>query len=141
MMALADVRFQPELLAAAKRAGKIEAEFAIPEVARRNRPEWLEAALEPFRAEGVFAEYPFGTDLTPLEQRLARGLTRLKQWSTRKPQLALQATRALISARATASDEEALSRLDLARPTTLKDRLYRALVLHALHAVESEQRP
>jgi len=141
MMALADVRFQPELLAAAKRAGKIEAEFAIPEVARRNRPEWLEAALEPFRAEGVFAEYPFGTDLTPLEQRLARGLTRLKQWSTRKPQLALQATRALISARATASDEEALSRLDLAQPATIKERLYRALVLHALHAVESEQRP
>jgi len=43
--------------------------------------------------------------------------------------------------RATASDAEALSRLDLARPTTLKDRLYRALVLHALHTVESEQRP
>jgi len=141
MMALADVRFQPELLAAAKRAGKIEVEFTVPEVARRNRPEWLVAALTPFRAEGLFAEYPFGSDLTPVEQRLARGLTRLKQWSTRKPQLALQATRALLSARATASDAEALSRLDLARPTTIKDRLYRALVLHALHAVESEQRP
>jgi hypothetical protein len=93
------------------------------------------------KAEGLFAEYPLGTDLTPVEQRLARGLTRLKQWSTRKPRLALQATRALLSARATASDAEALSRLDLARPTTLKDRLYRALVLRALHTVESEQRP
>jgi len=140
MMALADVRFQPELLAAAKRAGKIEAEFTSSEVARRNRPEWLAAALASFRAEGLFAEYPFGTDLTPIEQRLARGLTRLKQWSTRKPQLALQAMRALLSAQATANDEEALSRLDLARPTTIKDRLYRALVLHALHAAESEQR-
>ncbi len=140
MMALADVRFQPELLAAAKRGGKIEAEFTVPEVARRNRPEWLVAALAPFRAEGLLPEYPFGTDLTSIEQRLARGLSRLKQWSTRKPQLALQATRALLSVRATASDEEALSRLDLARAATIKDRLYRALVLHALHAAESEQR-
>jgi hypothetical protein len=113
---------------------------SCPEVARRNRPEWLAAALAPFCAEGLFAEYPFGTDLTPVEQRLARGLKRLKQWSTRKPQLALQATLALLSARATASDEEALSRLDLTRPATIKDRLNRALVLHALHAAESEQR-
>ena len=138
MAALADVRFQPELLDAAKRADKIEAEFALPEVARRNRPEWLAAALAPFRAEGLFAEYPFGTDLTPVEQRLARGLRRLKQWSTSKPLLALQATHALLSAHATASDEEALGRLGLARPATFRDRLYRALVLRALNASDSE---
>jgi acyl-CoA hydrolase len=140
MTALADAGFQPELLAAAKRAGKIEAEFTVTEVARRNRPEWLAAALAPFRAEGLFAEYPFGTDLTPVEQRLVHALTRLKQWSTSKPELALQATRSLLSARATANDEEALSRLDLARPATIKDRLYRALVLRALRAAESQQR-
>jgi hypothetical protein len=138
MAAIADVRFQSELLGAAKRAGKIEGEFAVPEFARRNRPDWLAAALAPFRREGLLPEYPFGTDLTPGEQRLARGLRRLKQWSSSKPQLALQATRALLLARATAADEEALARLDLARPATLKDRLYRALVLCSLQADDGE---
>jgi acyl-CoA hydrolase len=141
MVAIADARFQPELLAVAKRAGKIEAEFAVPEFARRNRPEWLAASLAPFRDEGLLPEYPFGTDLTPVEQRLARGLRRLKQWSSSKPQLALQATRALFFARATATDAEALARLGLARPATLKDRLYRALVLSALHANDRDFRP
>ncbi|HEV8553751.1 MAG TPA: acetyl-CoA hydrolase/transferase C-terminal domain-containing protein [Casimicrobiaceae bacterium] len=138
MAAVADARFQPELLAAAKRAGKIEADFAVPEFARRNRPEWLAATLAPFRKEGLLAEYPFGTDLTPVEQRLARALRRLKQWSSSKPQLALRATRTLLLARASATDEEALARLDLARPATLKDRLYRALVLCALRTDSSE---
>jgi acyl-CoA hydrolase len=138
MATLADAGFQPELLAAAKRAGKLEPEFTVPEFARRNRPEWLAAALAPFRREGLLPEYPFGTDLTPVEQRLARGLRRLKQWSDSKPRLALQATRALFFARATSTDEEALARLDLSRPATLKDRLYRALVLSALNADHGE---
>ncbi|MGH8682885.1 MAG: acetyl-CoA hydrolase/transferase C-terminal domain-containing protein [Burkholderiales bacterium] len=80
MLAVA-ARFQPELLKAAQRAGKIEAEFRLPEFARRNRPEWLGSALAPLRAQGAFPEYPFGTDLTPVEQRLARALQRLKRWS------------------------------------------------------------
>jgi acyl-CoA hydrolase len=138
MATVADARFQPELLAAAKRAGKLETEFAVPEFARRNRPEWLATALAPFRKEGLLPEYPFGTDLTPVEQRLARGLRRLKQWSGSKPKLALQATRALLYARATSSDEEALARLDLSPTATLKDRLYRALVLSALNADDGE---
>jgi acyl-CoA hydrolase len=130
MLAIADARFQPELLKAAQRAGKIEAEFRVPEFARRNRPDWLEATLAPFRAQGLFPEYPFGTDLTPVEQRLARALRRLKRWSANKPKLALQAARGLVSANA--ADEEALARLGLAPPTTLRDRLYRALVSRAL---------
>ena len=137
MMGIADVRFQAELLGAAKRVGKIEGEFAVPEFARRNRPDWLSAALAPFRREGLLPEYPFGTDLTPVEQRAARGLRRLKRWSNSKPQLALQAARALFL-RANASEEEALARLALAQPATLKDRLYRALVLSALNAGDGE---
>lgn len=98
----------------------------------RPRPEWLAAALAPLRNEGLLAEYPFGTDLTPVEQRLARALRRLKRWSSSKPQLAL------LLARASATDEEALARLDLAGPATLKDWLYRALVLCALHTDDRE---
>jgi hypothetical protein len=131
MLAVADARFQPELLRAAQRAGKIEREFRPPEFARRNRRDWLETVLAPFRAQGLFPEYPFGTDLTPVEQRLARALTRLKRWSGSKPGLALQAARGLLARDA---DQEALGRLGLAPPPTLRGRLYRALVSRALQA-------
>jgi acyl-CoA hydrolase len=136
MLPLADARFQPELLRAAQRAGKIERDFRVPEFAQRNRPDWLDAALAPFRAQGLFPEYPFGTDLTPVEQRLARALKRLKRWSGSKPALALQAARGLLGAHA--ADEEALARLGLAAPTSLRDRLYRALVTRALQAETEE---
>ena len=60
---------------------------------------------------------PFGTDLTPVEQRLARALKRLKRWSGSKPRLALQAARGLLAG---AGDEEALALLGLAPPRTLR---------------------
>ena len=92
----------------------------------------LEAMLAPFCAEGMFPEYPFGSDLTPVEQWLVRGLTRLKHWAGSKPKLALQAARGLLLT--LAADEEALARLGLAEPVTLRERPYRALVLRALQA-------
>jgi acyl-CoA hydrolase len=135
MLAIADARFQPELAAAAKRAGKLEAEFVLPGV--ENLPRRLEQALAPFCAEGVFPEYPFGTDLTPVEQRLARGLRRLKTWSGSKPLLALRAAQGLFATPADDAQQEALARLGLARPRGVQERLYRALVLRALQARRS----
>jgi hypothetical protein len=135
MLGIADARFQPELAAAAKRAGKLEAEFVPPGV--ENLPRRLEQALAPFCAEGVFPEYPFGTDLTPVEQRLARGLRRLKTWSGSKPLLALRAAQGLFATPADDAQQEALARLGLARPRGVQERLYRALVLRALQARRS----
>jgi acyl-CoA hydrolase len=136
MLAIADARFQPALADAAKRAGKIEARFLLPGDRLNNLPQDLTRRLAPFCAEGVFAEYPFGTDLTPVEQRLARGLRRLKTWSGSKPELALRAAQGLFGARADDAQREALDRLGLARPRSTHEHLYRALVLRALRAGE-----
>lgn len=78
LLAITDSRFQPQLLAAAQRAGKIEAGYSIPERHRSNRPERLAAALRPWRAQGLFSAYPFGTDYTAEETVLARALQTLK---------------------------------------------------------------
>jgi acyl-CoA hydrolase len=131
MLAITDSRFQEELADTAKRADKLERGFELPP-GRQNRPERLERALAPFRAEGLLPEYPFGTDLTPLEQRLARCLRRLKAWSEAKPTLALRAIQGLVASAADDAEAEALDRLGLARPTHLRELLYRALVLRAL---------
>ena len=79
MLNIADSRFQDELLAAAKRAHKIDAGYRIPEEFRRNTPERLEEAFAAQRRAGLFSEYPFGTDLTREEIDLARALRWLKE--------------------------------------------------------------
>jgi len=135
MRAIADARFQPELADAAMRAGKIEPGFTPPGAAQ-NLPQHLAQALAPFCADGVFPEYPFGTDLTPVEQRLARGLRRLKTWSQSKPALAARAAQALFGNAADDAQRDALARLGLAQPHGVRDHLYRALVLRALREGE-----
>ena len=64
MLDIADSRFQEELLAAAKRANKIDTGYRIPASRRQNTPERLEEAFTAQRRAGLFSEYPFGTDLT-----------------------------------------------------------------------------
>ncbi|MEE4160911.1 MAG: acetyl-CoA hydrolase/transferase C-terminal domain-containing protein [Woeseiaceae bacterium] len=78
LLNITDSRFQDELLAKAVAAGKLEADYRIPDAFRDNTPARLAATLRPYRAEGLFPTFPFGTDLTREEQVLARILKTLK---------------------------------------------------------------
>jgi hypothetical protein len=78
MLEIADSRFQEGLLEQARRAGKISAGYRLPDHCRQNTPERLQAQLAPHRERGMFAELPYGTDLTPEEVTLAKALRRLK---------------------------------------------------------------
>ena len=78
MLEIADSRFQEGLLEQARRAGKITAGYRLPDHCRQNTPERLQAQLAPHRERGMFAELPYGTDLTPEEVTLAKALRRLK---------------------------------------------------------------
>jgi acyl-CoA hydrolase len=122
MINIADSRFQGELLAAARRAHKIDAGYTIPEAHRHNTPERLEEAFSAHRRAGLFSEYPFGTDLTPEEIDLARALRWLKE-NTASRRLRFTT---LVRAAATGVDESHrrhLERLRLADPGTLRDKL------------------
>ena len=55
MLAIADSRFQPALLKAAKAAGKIEAGYEIPAASRDNTPERIARALRPRARRGAAA--------------------------------------------------------------------------------------
>src|SRR5665213_2435719 len=74
MLAITDSRFQDELLRRAKDAGKIAKSYEIPAMHRRNDPERIAQALAPLH----LPDYPFGSDFTPVEQRLLPALERLK---------------------------------------------------------------
>ncbi len=127
MLAIADSRFQPELLRAAKDAGKIAKSYEIPTAFRNNMPERIEEALKPL----ALSPFPFGTDFTPVEQRLLFALERLQQATPAA--LARLALSGLFH-KPTSDDRAALERMELDKPKSLSDRLYRTLVKAALTA-------
>ena len=78
MLAVTDSRFQGELLRQAKDAGKIEKQFELPAACRDNTPERIARALKPATEQGLLPPFPFGTDFTPVEQRLMPALETLR---------------------------------------------------------------
>ena len=132
MLAVADSRFQPSLLAEARRAGKLPASYRIPDGHRQNYPQALEAALAPHRAAGRFGALPYGTDLSPEELELGRALRGLKARSESfTGKLAIGA--ALLKPLPRDSGSRALfARMGLDAPRGPKERLLRRLVAAAL---------
>src|SRR5947199_6071766 len=78
MLAIADSRFQDELLRRAKDAGKIERKFELPAACRDNTPERIARALGRARETGLLPPLPFGSDFTATEERLIPALRLLR---------------------------------------------------------------
>jgi hypothetical protein len=79
LIAIADSRFQDELVREAKAHGKLSAGYALPERYRHNMPEALDAKLHPWSQAGLLPAFPFGTDLTSDELHIVTALKRLKK--------------------------------------------------------------
>jgi len=134
MLNIADSRFQDALLAAAKRANKIDAGYRIPDEFRNNTPARLEAAFAESRAAGLFSEYPFGTDLTREEIELAHALRWLKEATASRGGRLATVARALFGGGQVSRG--LLERMQLAQPGKMSEKLQAKLVSLALRQVE-----
>jgi len=128
MLSIADSRFQPELMRAAKDAGKLPRDYEIPAAHRDNTPDRITRALKPFRDAGHLPEFPFGTDFTPVEQHLIPALGIL-QGAASSPFDLVKLALAGLSA---PSDGDALARMGLETPRAFSDRIYKLLLSAAL---------
>ena len=135
MLSVADSRFQGELLARAKHAGKIERSFELPPAWRDNTPDRIARALEPMRAAGLLPRFPFGTDFTATEQRLLPALARLRASSPL--QLARLAARGAVSAAPTRLDRDCLARMGVEKTSHPVDLMYAWLLRGALASAPS----
>lgn len=133
MLAVADSRFQDELLRRAKDAGKIERGFELPAECRDNTPERIARALAPARDAGLLPMFPFGSDFTETEQRLMPALLTLKSASASPLRLAGLLGRSLRAA-PSAEVRKCLARMGLDRPSGPGERLYAALLRGALQS-------
>ncbi|MDT8439089.1 MAG: acetyl-CoA hydrolase/transferase C-terminal domain-containing protein [Wenzhouxiangellaceae bacterium] len=127
MISIADARFQDELTEQAKRSGKLDPAWTVPKAARNNTPEHLAEVFAPYCEQGLFPDYPFGSDFTPVEQRLIPALGRVKAWQGNRWQM----LKAAMAGRPEQHAEE-LARLGLDRPANLEQRLIARLIAAAL---------
>ncbi len=133
LLNVADSRFQDALLSRARSAGKIRADYRIPEAFRSNLPQRLTRALRGHRQQGYFSEYPFGTDLTEEEIVLARALKFLAGRAS-GPWGRVKTAAASLAATPASRHASALKRMGLDQPRGLAERLQQRLVVFALNA-------
>jgi len=95
LIAIADSRFQDELIREAQAHGKLPADYQLPERYRQNLPEVLDARLHPWSQAGLLPAFPFGTDLTADELHIVTALKRLKKATQHPIELVTMAVRTL----------------------------------------------
>jgi hypothetical protein len=131
MICIADARFQDELAARARTAGKLDPNWVIPERFRRNTPEAIAAAMAPAKAKGLFPLFPFGADFDPTEERIVKALRWLKA-NTAKAGDRLRAIFSALGAAPGAAEAPYLQRLRFDKPANLHEKLYARLLTLAL---------
>jgi len=132
MLAVADSRFQDELLRRARDAGKIERGFELPAACRDNTLERIARALEGARDEGLLPPFPFGSDFTATEQRLMPALKLLRAASP--PRLARLLARGFFSSAPSGELRDCLARMGLEHPSSATARVEAALLTAALES-------
>ncbi|TVP87423.1 MAG: acetyl-CoA hydrolase [Pseudomonadaceae bacterium] len=137
LLAITDSAFQPQLLARAKKAGKLPADYAIPPAHRNNTPERIQQALQPARENGNLPNFPLGSGLTEEEEHLAVALSKLSSLVGSKRAL-LPVILAGMKRSPGPKTQACLERMQLGKPNSLEERLYRTLLLGTLESMGSE---
>jgi hypothetical protein len=118
MLNIADSRFQEELLAEAKKYKKIPEDYQIPEKFRHNTPERLAEILKPYKAQGLFQDFPCGSAFTDVELLLAYSLRVMKAKATGPGAAEIPAIMQTLPTEVPAGLKPFFERMDLSNPTT-----------------------
>lgn len=125
LIAVADSRFQDDLLKEAKQHGKLERDYELPEHQRHNFPQVLQAKLEPWVQARLLPDFPFGTDLTEDELRMVRAMKKVKHATEHPAELLTMAVKSLWQGKE--APQAYLERLGLSEAHSFKDLLVRRL--------------
>jgi acyl-CoA hydrolase len=125
LIAVADSRFQDELVRQAKLHRKLPASYEVPERYRHNLPQVLDAKLKPWAEAGLLPDFPFGTDFTEDELRIVRALKKLKHASAHPLELVQMTLQSLWEGKE--APRAYLERLGLDEAHSFKDLFVRRL--------------
>ncbi|KJS32849.1 MAG: hypothetical protein VR64_04760 [Desulfatitalea sp. BRH_c12] len=131
MLNIADSRFQDELLAEAKKYKKIPETYEIPQQFRNNTPARLAETLKAYKAQGLFADFPFGSSFTDVELLLAYALKILKTKSVGPGAADIPSLMQDLPAEVPANLTVFMERMQLGNPTTPEEKQLEKTVLLA----------
>ena len=129
LLNITDSRFQPELLEAAVAAGKLAADYVIPEIHRNNTPQRISDFIQQGRDRGLFPMYPLGSDFTNEEKALAHSLRNLKDLRAEPAKMFRQTLRSLLNDVDDAEARPYLERIQLLHPETPREKILQQLLL------------
>lgn len=129
LLNIADSRFQDELLETAKRAGKIDPAYRIPDRHRNNLPERVSAEIRRWQLDGYFPSFPFGTDFSDEEIAIGRSLRDLKALMDEPRMLIRKLIRSFVHDVDEAEAAHYLERIALAHPNSAKEVILQHLLL------------
>ena len=80
LIEITDSEFQEELIATAKKNGKLRKDYQVPEWARKNTPQKIQTFVKTWQQ--FFPDFPFGSDFTPVEEKISVALLKVKELRT-----------------------------------------------------------
>jgi acyl-CoA hydrolase len=137
MLNICDSRFQQELMDHAKSMGKLPADHEIPRAFTHNTPERLSAIYQQHRRQGLFQDFPLGSDFTDVEETLLRALGWLKAHIDPRGMLDMAKT-GLVDEVTEHHFHPHLERMGYAKASSVKEKLSRQLLLKALQATADQ---
>jgi hypothetical protein len=140
MLGLCDAAHHAALLARARAAGKIAADWTPPATHAEHRPEVLAGRLRPYRQLGLLPDYPLGSDFTPVEQRIAKALGWLREATDGGLLARLRTVARAWMFQPEEPDREAMVRMQLHETRTRKERLEAKLLALALERTDGKTR-
>jgi hypothetical protein len=137
MINIADSRFQAQLVSSAVNSGKLPKNYKIPDEFQSNFPDKLEKFIQPYRAKKLFSAFPFGSDFTETELVVAQCLKAMQNKMTRKSNIIKAIIRSLKNEQPPEIFLPYLQRVELDKPSTLKDKIAKALMIEELKQLKS----
>jgi acyl-CoA hydrolase len=129
LIQVADSRFQAELLASVKQAGKVRESYQIPEKYLNNYPESVANFMSKWKGKGYFPAFPLGSDFTDEEIALGKSLKEIKALMT-SPRAMLKAVIRSFTLKVDEAEAKPfLERLNLSHPDSTKDKILQHLLL------------
>ncbi|UTV28843.1 acetyl-CoA hydrolase/transferase C-terminal domain-containing protein [Photobacterium atrarenae] len=132
LIKIADSRFQPQLLAQAKAAGKVAKDYTLPPEFCNNTPEAIQRVYQKFAQQQVFSPFPFGCSFTAEELQLGKALKSLKAKTATTGGKLKCMLKALTTTVHDAGLRPLLKRMDLSDPKTIQDKLTQRLLIAEL---------
>ena len=129
LLNITDSRFQSDLLMQAKKNGKLPQNYEIPDCFKNNIPEHYNAIVQKIQNAGYFSPYPFGNELTPVETELQNAFLFLKYSSKFK---LIKIMLSSFIQPELSQYEPYLSRMNLAKPKSFREFIYKRIVIAAL---------